>query len=350
MLHRSLNKTNLDQFPVNDQLIQEVKEELTQGLRKVLKTISLENDDSNPLVDQITSCLPNSLPQAVFASNARAKAWVALNMLLCLPESFSIDGESYPLRRNSELIKSLTEPYISDLGFMLFWRTPEQRPKVINFIAENPLGLNVVPQSFMHWVAFILTQSSDSFREAVLSGSEEIELPINTFFALTSESPIKRLTCANHPAAVTVAVKINLAQPLVFLGHFSRGKNERGSEASSNGLVVDPKANLNGPTLENLYLAVHNACCCFVAPARRQGKEVSIEIYSANGQNLARKFEQRLQTANFCKVEASSFNSVNGGILEVVNQQSDLRVVVEESESSDKGTRRGRKPKLPSNF
>jgi hypothetical protein len=309
-------------------LIEGVRNKLTEALREYLSNIFARNEDVEACLNQISACWPSDLHDPLGVNGARGKAWVALNLILNLPEYVTGQGKVVPVRGNRELIEHLTQEHLEELGFMLFWDKSGQDQKVLDFLTRHPFGLKILPQSFINSVvAFLLTQNPEPLTQAILSGSKEIELPANSIIFLTPESPIKRVSCPCNPDALTVVVKLNVDQPLVFVGHLSRGKDERDTNEDEGVTGVERKRNIKRLTLKDLYSTVFNALWYFGIPAIRKGRSVSVEIYSANSGDLGRQFQLSLETLKLRGVEFFHVKLDNSQSPEIINEQGDLLVV-----------------------
>jgi len=328
MLTSSSSREQLETQATTLTLIEGVRNKFTEALREYLSNIFERIEDVEACLDQISACWPSDLHDPLGVNGARDKAWVALNLIVNLPEYVTGQGKVVPVRGNRELIEHLTQEHLEELGFMLFWNNSGQEQKVLDFLTRHPFGLKIVPQSFINFViAFLLTQNPEPLTQAILSGSEEIELPANSIILLTPESPIKRVSCPCNPDALTLVVKLNANQPLVFVGHFSRGKDERDTNQDEGVTGVERKRNIKRLTFKDLHSIVVNALWYFGTPAIRKSRSVSVEIYSANSADLGRKFHFALESLKLSGVEFFPVKLENSETLELINQQGDLLVV-----------------------
>jgi len=334
-------------------LIEGVKNKLTKALREYLSNIFESSEDVEACLDQISARWPSDLHDPLGVEGARGEAWVALNLILNLPEYVTGQGKDVPVRGNRKLIEHLTQEHLEELGFMLFWKKLEQDQKVLDFVTRHPFGLKILPRSFINSVVvLLLTQNPEPLTQAILSGSEEIELPANSIILLTPESPIKRVSCPCNPDALTLVVKLNVDQPLVFVGHFSRGKDERDTNQDEGVTGAERKRNIKRLTLNDLRSTIVNALRWFGIAAIREDRPVSVEIYSANSGDLvdlARKFQLSLESLKLCRVKVSHIELENFETLELINQQGDLAVVPKNQGQGQKLTpakrsKRRRKP------
>jgi hypothetical protein len=323
----------LENQAATSELIEGVRNKFTEALREYLSNIFERSEDVKDCLDQIIARWPSNLHDPLGVEGARGEAWVALNLLLNLPDCVTGQGKDVPVRGNRELIEHLTQEHLKELGFMLFWNKSGQDQKVLDFLTRHPFGLKILPQSFINSVvALLLTQNPESLTQAILSGSEEIELPTNSIILLTPESPIKRVSCPCNPDALTVVVKLNVDQPLVFVGHFLRGKDERDTNEDEGVTGAERKRNIKRLTFNDLRSIIVNALRWFGNAAIGEDRSVSVEIYSANSGNLvdlARKFQlslesQKLRGVKFSHIQVELENSET---LELINQLGDLLVV-----------------------
>ena len=330
MLTSLSSKEQLQNQATTPTLIERVRNKFTEALREYLSNIFERSEDVEACLDQISARWPSDLRDPLEVKGARGEAWVALNLVLNLPEYVTGQGKDVPVRGNRKLIEHLTQEHLEELGFMLFWNKSGQDQRVLDFLTRHPLGQKILPRSFINSVvALLLTQNPEPLTQAILSGSEEIELPANSIILLTPESPIKRVSCPCNPDALTLVVKLNVDQPLVFVGHFSRGKDERNTNEDEGVPGVERECNIKRLTLTDLYSTVFNAFWYFGVPAIREGRSVSVEIYSANSGDLvdlARKFQLSLESLKLRGVKFSHIELENSETIELINQQGDLLV------------------------
>jgi hypothetical protein len=355
MLTSLYSREPLENQAATRTLIEGVRNKFTEALREYLSNIFERSEDVKDCLDQIIACWPSDLRDPLEVKGARGEAWVALNLVLNLPEYVTGQGKDVPVRGNRKLIEHLTQEHLEELGFMLFWNKSGQDQRVLDFLTRHPFGLKILPQSFINSVvALLLTQNPEPITQAISSGSEEIELPANSIILLTPESPIKRVSCPCNPGALTLVVKLNVDQPLVFVGHFSRGKDERGTNQDEGVTGAERKRNIKRLTLNDLRSTIVNAFRWFGTAAIGEDRPVSVEIYSANSGDLvdlARKFQLSLESLKLRGVKFShiQIELENFETLELINQQGDLAVVPKNQGQGQKLTpakrsKRRRKP------
>ena len=352
MFDTRLRQVTREGFSATPDLIEKKKVEIFDFLEKYLKLkcaetpyLKIKRSYIKKRLQRIVGSLPSELPIAIFQSEEQLEAWVALNLLLSLPETVPLSRQTFDLRRNRDLVLSLIEGHLDELNFMLFWESASRDSeaatcdlekanrgcKVSDFIRVNPFGLKIIPQSFLRWIPFFLTQNPPELQEALLSGSSELAMPPDSIIVLTPRSPIQKVTCQVNPNTATFVVQINVSPPLMLVGHFLWISNKSslvGPKETSDSSINEASSKKLTPKV--LYLATHGACSGFLMESRSKEKGGSIKIYSATNRydyiNLGAKFANLLRKANYGKTNVVSRDSRELSAVEIHNQEGRFKV------------------------